>query len=97
MGRCLLFRDDLYLRIGKPAITAAERIQKALQEKGYRLYFETPTNQIFCIMENRTLERFGEKVEYGFWEKYDEEHTVIRLATDWGTTEEEIIALIGIL
>ena len=92
-----LFRDDLYLRIGKPAITAAERIQKALQEKGYRLYFETPTNQIFCIMENRTLERFGEKVEYGFWEKYDEEHTVIRLATDWGTTEEEIIALIGIL
>ena len=92
-----LFRDDLYLRIGRPAITAAERIQKALQEKGYRLYFETPTNQIFCIMENRALERFGEKVEYGFWEKYDEDHTVIRLATDWGTTGEEITALIDAL
>ena len=48
-------------------------------------------------MENRALERFGEKVEYGFWEKYDEKHTVIRLATDWGTTEEEITALIDAL
>ena len=92
-----LFRDDLYLRIGKSAVMAADRIQKALQEKGYRLYFESPTNQVFCIMENRALERFGELVEYGFWEKYDEDHTVIRLAADWGTTESDIAALISVL
>lgn len=92
-----LFRDDLYLRIGKSAVMAADRIQKALKEKGYRLYFESPTNQVFCIMENRALERFGELVEYGFWEKYDEDHTVIRLAADWGTTESDIAALISVL
>ena len=92
-----LFRDDLYLRIGNSAVMAADRIQKALQEKGYRLYFESPTNQVFCIMENRALERFGELVEYGFWEKYDEDHTVIRLAADWGTTESDIAALISVL
>jgi threonine aldolase len=39
----------------------------------------------------------GEKVEYGFWEKYDDGHTVIRLATDWATTEAETIALINVL
>ena len=92
-----LFRDDLYLRIGKSAVMAADRIQKTLKEKGYRLYFESPTNQVFCIMENRALERFGELVEYGFWEKYDEDHTVIRLAADWGTTESDIAALISVL
>ncbi len=92
-----LFRDDLYLKIGEPAIRAAEKIRQALHERGYRLYFESPTNQIFCIVENKDLERIGEKAEYGFWEKYDDEHTVIRFATDWGTTEEETDALIRAL
>lgn len=92
-----LFRDGLYERIGKPAITAAERIRNALREKGYRLCFGSPTNQIFCIMENDALERLGEKVEYSFWEKYDDHHSVIRFATDWGTTEAETDALIRIL
>ena len=92
-----LFRDDLYLRIGEPAITAAERIRAALASKGYDLYFETPTNQIFCVMENERLRRFGEKVEYGFWEKYDDQHTVIRLATDWATDPEAVDRLLEVL
>ena len=92
-----LFRDDLYMRIGEPAIKEAASIRTALQEKGYQLYFESPTNQIFVVMENNELKALGEKVEYGFWEKYDEDHTVIRLATDWGTTEAETKALIDIL
>ena len=92
-----LFRDGLYLSIGAPAIKAADRIRAALVEKGYRLYIDTPTNQIFVIMENEDLKAFSEKVEYGFWEKYDENHTVIRLATDWAATEEDVAALIEIL
>ena len=92
-----LFRNDLYMKIGKSAIEAAERITRALQEKGYRLYFESPTNQIFVIIENDALKKLGEKVEYSFWEKYDDNHTVIRFATDWGTTEAEVNALIDIL
>ena len=92
-----LFRDDLYMRIGEPAIEAAAVIRAALQEKGYRLFFESPTNQIFCIMENDALKKLGEKVEYGFWEKYDDQHTVIRFATDWGTTEEDTASLIAVL
>ncbi|MCR4655255.1 MAG: low specificity L-threonine aldolase [Lachnospiraceae bacterium] len=92
-----LFRDSLYMKIGEPAIKGADIIRNALTEKGYRLCFDSPTNQIFCVMENNALKRFGEKVEYGFWEKHDEDHTVIRLATDWGTTDEDIKALIDIL
>ena len=92
-----LFRNDLYMQIGGPAIKAAQDIRKALEEKGYQLCFGSPTNQIFVVMENEALKILGEKVEYSFWEKYDDDHTVIRLATDWGTTESETVALINIL
>ena len=92
-----LFRDGLYRNIGESAVRAAARITQALREKGYRLFFESPTNQIFCIMENGQLGAFGQKVEYSFWEKYDDQHTVIRLATDWATSEQEVDALIAVL
>lgn len=93
----VLFTDGLYERIGLPAMTAAAQIRAALEKKGYQQCFGSPTNQIFCIMENRRLDAFGESVEYSFWEKYDDSHTVIRLATDWGTTDQETQALIGLL
>lgn len=92
-----LFRDDLYMKIGEAAVRAADRIRKALREKGYLLCFESPTNQIFCIMENEDLKRLREKVDCEFWEKYDDGHTVIRFATDWGTTESETSALVDFL
>jgi threonine aldolase len=85
------------MHIAEPAIKAAASIRTALREKGYHLFFESPTNQIFVVIENDALKTLGEKVEYGFWEKYDDGHTVIRLATDWATTEAETIALINVL
>ena len=48
-------------------------------------------------MENSLLDKLAKEVEYGFWEKYDESHTVIRLATDWGNTNDEVDALIAVL
>ncbi len=92
-----LFTGDVYREIGAVAIKAAERIKKALREKNYQFFFETPTNQIFIVLDNERVKEIGEKVEYGFWEKYDDTHTVIRLCTDWGTTDEEVDALIALL
>ena len=43
------------------------------------------------------MEDLGEKVKFSFWEKYDENHTVIRFATSWATKMEDIAALIDIL
>jgi threonine aldolase len=92
-----LFRDDLYTRIGEPAIKAAADIRSALQEKGYRLCFGSPSNQIFVVIKNDKLKELGKKVEYGYWEKFDEEHSVIRLATDWAASEAETRLLIDVL
>lgn len=92
-----LFTDDLYLKIGKTAIDTAELLKKGLQEKGYKFYLDSPTNQQFIILENSKLEELGKYVRYGFWEKYDDSHTVIRFATSWATTKEDVEKLMKLL
>lgn len=92
-----LFTDYLYGRVGVPAIQAADRIRQILIQKGYTLCFDSPTNQVFCIIENTEMERLAEKVEFGFWEKYDDSHTIIRFATSWATKMEDVEALCTVL
>ena len=91
------FTDRLYERIGKPAIDAAEQIKEALKKFGYKLALDTPTNQIFCIVSNEVMKKIAQDVEFGFWEKYDETHSVIRFATSWATTMEDTQKLIRLL
>lgn len=92
-----LFTDDLYLKISKNAIDTAELLKKGLQEKGYKFYLNSPTNQQFIILENSKLEELSKYVRYGFWEKYDDSHTVIRFATSWATTKEDVEKLMKLL
>ena len=92
-----LFTDGLYFEISKNAIDMAEKMKDIFKEKGYRFYMESPTNQQFFIIENERLEKLKEKVRFGFWEKYDETHTVVRFASSWSTTEEDLKQLREIL
>ena len=92
-----LFTDGLYFRIGQSAITFANQIRRALREKGYELAFSSPTNQIFVILNQNELKRLTQAAELGFWEKYDDERTVMRIATSWATTQEDVTRLIEIL
>ena len=81
----MLFTDGLYEKLGAPAMAAADRIRAALRECGYTLRFDSPTNQVFCILDNDTVARLAQKVDFGFWEKYDDTHTIVRFATSWAT------------
>ena len=92
-----LFTDGLYEEICAPAVRLALRLRDGLAAKGYRFSIDSPTNQQFLIMENDRLPALGEKVKYSFIEKYDAEHTVIRLAMSWATTEEQVDELLNIL
>ncbi len=92
-----LFTDGLYEEIGRFAIEAAGRIQDALEQKNYRLLFRSPTNQIFVIMEDEQFRQLLEKVDFEFWEKYDDDHTVVRFVTSWSTTEKDVEQLISLL
>ena len=92
-----LFTDNLYLEISKNAIDTAEILKKALKEKGYRFFLDSPTNQQFVILENKFMEELKKSVKFNFWEKYDKDHTVVRFATSWSTKMENVEKLINLL
>ena len=88
-----LFTDDLYFRIGKHAIGLAEKLKKIFSDHGIKLFIESDTNQQFPVLENGMMKKLREKIDFCFWEKYDEDHTVVRFATCWSTTEADLQAL----
>ncbi len=93
-----LFTDNLYLELGKHAIEMAEELKTILLDKGYSFFLQSPTNQQFIIVDNDMLNRLTEAgVVYGFWEKYDANRTVIRLATSWSTTQDDLDDLRAVL
>ncbi|MBR2548084.1 MAG: low specificity L-threonine aldolase [Eubacterium sp.] len=96
-NECGLFENTLYYEIGRHGIEMSEKLEKILRDKGIKIYMETPTNQKFVIMEDSRLEKLKGIVEYGFWEKADDEHTVVRFATSWSTTDEDLKTLAEVL
>jgi len=58
---------------------------------------QSPTNQQFVILESAKLQKLKEKVAFSIWEPYGESHTVVRFATAWSTTDEDLAALKAIL
>ncbi len=88
-----LFTDGLYFDICRHAIDMAERMKAIFRENGIALYLDSPTNQQFALLDDAYMERLREHVQFSFWEKPDEAHTVVRFATCWSTTEEDLIAL----
>lgn len=92
-----LFTDDLYFKLGKHANDMAQILKKGLKDKGYRFYIDSPTNQQFVIVSNEEMKRLSEHTTFGFWCKYDDDHTVIRFATSWATKESDLKKLLDIL
>ena len=93
----VLFTDDLYTKISENAITTANVLKRALSDKGYQFFMDSPTNQIFVVLSNEQLAALEGKAKFGFWEKYDDTHTVVRIATSWATKMEEIMQLIELM
>jgi threonine aldolase len=85
-----LFADGLYLRIGKTAIAGARRIKDALREHGFEMPIDSPTNQVFFLAGASMLERLSERADYGFMESWPDGRSLVRLATSWYTSEQEI-------
>lgn len=92
-----LFTDGLYLAIGRHAMDMADRLKKLFREKGYEFFIDSPTNQVYIIVENSVKEKLAENVVFSFWENIDSAHTAIRFVTDWATSEKDIEALAGLL
>lgn len=92
-----LFTDDLYMEMGRHAIAMVNLLKKALKDKGYQFYLESFTNQQFIVLKNDKMADLKRAVAFSFWEKADEEQTVVRFATSWATKEEDVEKLIDLL
>lgn len=92
-----LFTNNLYSEISKNAIETAAMLKKAFSQKGYKFFIDSPTNQIFIILENSRMTKIKEDVAISYWEKFDDNHTVVRFATSWATSKEDVQKLIELL
>ena len=68
----------------------ASKLKVVLASKNCTFAWKTPTNQQFVILDNNLMNELKEKIAFSFWEKYDDTHTVVRFATSWSTTNEDI-------
>lgn len=89
-----LFEDNLYFDLARHANVMADKIRECLRKLGFKFLLETPTNQIFIIIENSRMEKLAQKVGFEFWYKVDEQHSAIRFCTSWATTQENVELLI---
>ena len=89
-----LMQNDLYLTLARHANEQAERIQKALLQKGYKMAVPSPTNQQFFVLPNDDLKHLEEKYVLSVWDRVDTDHTIVRFCTSWATKKENVDKLI---
>jgi len=85
-----LFTDNLYFKLSEHAIKMAMRMKKIFQQKGYRFYVDSPTNQQFIVLPDAEVERLSQHVQFTHFGQADKHYTICRFVTSWATTEEEI-------
>lgn len=89
-----LFQDGLYFDIALRANELAQKIKDAAIGHGIKLFGNSPTNQVFLVVDNDCLAELDSKVGFEYWQKYDEKQSVIRVCTSWATTDEAVGILI---
>lgn len=92
-----LFTDGLYMQLGKIAIETADALRAGFASKGYAFHIDTPTNQIFVVMENDTIARLREHAVFELWEPVDATRSVVRFVTSWASTMADVQNMIKLL
>lgn len=92
-----LLKDGLYFDMARRANELAQRLQAGIRALGLPLMVESPTNQVFPIVENTLRLRLGRVCDFEDWEPYDADHTVIRFVTCFHTSQEDVDNLLEAL
>jgi len=93
----VLFTDGLYFQIARNGIDRAMELKALFVSKGYELFLDSPTNQQFVLLDAAAMARLEGKVAYEVWEKRPDGRSVVRFATSWATTPEQIETLAKLL
>ena len=90
-----LFIDGLYDEIGQHAVREAQRLAAGIRARGYALFADSPTNQVFPILPRDVIQKISAEFGYSFWQKFDENNDVVRFCTSWATPPEMVDALLA--
>lgn len=93
----VFFKDDLYERIGKHTVTLALRLRKALEDKGFKPFIDSPTNQQFFTLPNEVIDRLMQAATFEYWGPRGATESKVRFVTSWETTEADIATLESLL
>lgn len=93
----VLFTDGLYFQIARNAIDRAMELKALFLKKGYELFLDSPTNQQFIVLDKATMDVLEPKVAFEVWEQLPDGRTVVRFATSWATTPQQLVTLEAIL
>lgn len=91
------FKDGLWLDLARHAVSQAQRIAKAAEEKGYTLYAKSPTNQVFIVLSHEKIAELEKKFAFEAFGHVDDDHEAMRFVCSWATKEESVDALIASL
>lgn len=89
-----LFTDGLYFEISKHAVTLADRIRDAFKDKGIRLLYDSPINQIFPLLTEEQMKTIEKSFSFSLWGKF-EGINAVRFCTSWATKKEDADAIIA--
>ncbi|MEG1847759.1 MAG: aminotransferase class I/II-fold pyridoxal phosphate-dependent enzyme [Lachnospiraceae bacterium] len=89
-----LFRDDLYLQLGRHSNHLADLLRQAFMEAGFSCASDSPTNQLFPILPNELVSLLDQHYITSVWNRPDERHTCIRLCTSWAMKQEDVLHFI---
>ena len=90
-----LFKDGLYLELGKNAVTQAIRIKDAFKCVGCEFLYDSPTNQQFPIINGAVLAELQRNYSFSVWKQLSGDKTAVRFVTSWATKPETIDMLVN--
>ena len=72
----------------------AARLTAGLKDMGVPLLVDSPSNQVFPILPDQTVEALEKSVAFEVQEKLDGGRTCVRFVTAWHTAEAEVDELL---
>ena len=86
-----LFQDDRWIKNFDHANKMAKLLENRLAEKGIMPYFPVQSNMVFCVVDEDVLLQMKTMFDLKYW---FQDKKVVRIATTFSTTEEDVNRLV---
>ena len=93
-----LLKDGLYFEMARHANAMAARLQAGLKSLGWTLWVDSPTNQVFAVVDDAAKARLDALCAYEDWCPAQEPgYTVVRFVTCFATAPEDVDGFLAAL